>query len=371
MAKIRIAHFILAASLIASYVFANDYTSSYNRLNIILITDFFRALTQKKYNLALGKLERLKEVYPESPLFHNLSGDINESIIIAEAKKYLDTGDYDQAMAVLDRPARDSPSGQRLKTEREKLQGLIRVRDYVKHMPFSEADVAEEAFSQLPKPAFFGEDIHHFYSEWHKEQQSHLETLIFHEKKVLIDELLYEIDISLCTASGVGLIVLNQLLDLNNSKESQRPPWDNILHAFFPRTLDSQVVQKLVDDQIFLPEEQSALFAGNRNRLRELALCSAYRHGTETIRSKLIPVLQDKTASTLIGLLIKAEINFKRNEFFTGLKNFTNVYNLLGRLNGQDFSSEIGRNYLSNDVIPIPPSVYNVLFHLYYTQQFP
>ena len=367
---IKLISFILSISLLVNYVAGNDNEPSYNRLKAILITEFFRALTDKQYQMALDKLDRLRELYPESSVFNSLGREVKENMAIVEVKEFLDHGEYVHALDLLERSTTtDKPGTQRLAAEREKIKNLIRIRKYVKQMPSPTVEKAKNAFSHLPVPKAINGNVD-FYSNWYKNQKHNLEKLIFDEKKRLLGEILDEIDISICTSSGLYPLAISQLLLFLSDNVTPGILYNKVIRIFNMELQAEEIFDFFDNETVFRKDPSSSVPAGNQHRLQELAFCVAYLNGPEELKLKLAPKLKDKTFSTLTGLLLQTENNFRNGEAFIGFMNFTRLFRLFRRFDGERIYQAIEDEYLSDKLIPHVPCISSVFFHLYYLKDF-
>ena len=357
---------LVSTLLFAISVHAYDYARAHAGMKAIFITQLFRAVKQKDYALALEKLERLNALYPTSTKLSNLQGELLENIAIQETKEFLDRNDYEQAIQVLNDAMAGKPMSESLTVEQNRIKGLLLIKSYMEGMPYQQSKEAQIAFSQLPEPTLF-QGNSDFYRTWYSKQKENLERLIRNENQRLLQELIDEIDISLCTDSEIRPLIVAQLLILLNDEDIP-VDYQEILTGIantFPKQILSY--EKLRN----LPglNNRSLLF-GSENKLQELALYTLYRHGSSELIGDVAQTWENESVSTVSGLLMRTQNSFEKEEYFTALVNFVRLFRLLRNFDGRGIYDQILNTYLTNPLLPTTPSVHTVLFHLNYLQKF-
>ncbi|MFT5127730.1 MAG: hypothetical protein ACI8W8_001337 [Rhodothermales bacterium] len=317
----------------------------YERMVNHMVIDTFAAVESANHDLAINKLERLRELRPDRPLVYHLLNLQNESIAIGQARDYVMAGEYAAARAKIEAMLAEEGASRRLDGELRNIIALQQVAAYFEAQPFASVTDALRAIAQLPPAAAFASEN---YEEWLRIQHDFRDRAIRDTHHEAVNSTLKEIDLIMLGGDGQLELVCKRLRKL----EPQHP-FLKIHDALKDGSYDGRVKPYL-----------------HPSRVNDLALFAIYQAAGSTARPALAKQVLSRPHSSRTGFKLRVIAAIQERRFGSAL---LGLHALLAQAEDADLSDLGGElaGYFEQDDVKVRPTIDNVLNNLYRIQDQP
>ncbi len=182
----------------------------YDRLNVLLLRELFRALSDGEYSLAIRKLDRLADAMPDAPNIHVLQRRQIDNIAIARANQQIHEGDYAQALASLREARLEHGSSDQLDLAIEGMEKVLKVQEYIEDGVPDDPRRLAIAVDELPSEQIFNR-AREPYTAWLSAQRRLAANRLGDEKQELIRRTMEDLDLALVAGSTTADDLLKRL----------------------------------------------------------------------------------------------------------------------------------------------------------------
>jgi hypothetical protein len=318
-----------------------DYERMVNRM----VVDTFAAVQSSDHDLAINKLERLRELRPDRTLVYHMLNLQYESIAIKQARDYVMAGEYAPARAKIEAMLAEEGASRRLDNELQKIIALQQVAAYHDAQPFPSVTDALRAIALLPAAETFDSAK---YDEWLTIQHDFRDRAIRDTHHEAVNSALKEIDHILLGGEGNMEGVCERLRRL----EPQHPfleVHDALKGGDYPGSITR-----------FL----------HPSRVNDLALFSIYQGAGERAKSALAKQILPRPHSSHTGFKLRVLAAIQDRRWGSAL---LGLHALLAEAENADLS-DLGREmagYFEQREVTVQPSIDAMLNSLYQIQDQP
>jgi hypothetical protein len=340
----RLSHILLLATLVLASC-SKPPPPDYERMVNRMVIDTFAAVEAADHDLAINKLERLRELRPDRTLVYHLLNLQYESIAIGQSRDYVMAGEYAAARAKIEAMLAEEGASRRLDGELSKIVALQKVADYHDAQPFPSVTDALRAIAMLPPAKEFGSEK---YDEWLSIQHDFRDRAIRDTHHEAVNSALKEIDHVMLGGEGT----LDTICDRLRKLEPE--------HAFL-RVYDG------LKKGGFKGDLQSLL---HPSRVNDLALFSIYQASKPAARPALAKKILMREHSSRTGFKLRVIAAIQQRRFGSAL---LGLHALLAQAQDADLSDLGGElaSYFEQDEVKVRPTIDNVLNNLYRIQDQP
>ena len=326
----------------------------YNALETLILHEAFDAISEKNYQLAIHKLERMQELRPNAAIIHTLKSIQEENLAIQNARSFLHQKDIPSARDSLTEHIKTFGMSEKLLEEENKIENLIKIKNYTMKLPFKDADAALKAVANLPLPDKFTPELQG-YQKWQDEQIQMADHLAEVEKIRLIHEIMDEIDLNLVTSSELYLLNIAQIGTLNIDQSI----FNNWLHLIFG--LENTPTQSELQNSTCMfkgvDHWQSTFDYTIYNR--EILISKTGIKPANKIQKILTP-------ASLSGLFVHIKQLFRNKHCLNGYVEYKKLFGLTPDIQGDVLFRELNPRVTSDSKSPVLSlSIDSVLNHIY------
>lgn len=299
---------------------------------IQLLTDAFSALNKQQHELAITRLEKLEE----SQCANNLVRLEQQNIAIDTVSARLAEGDLVGAEVALNEVIVRTGSTPQIIRTRNQIQGLARIREYKRLLPFDEAERAAEEVARLAKPEVFDNNIS--YGKWLGTQHRMLQQLIRTERLRVTAEILNELDLALVKGQDSNIQNLYAQLRVVNPN-----------HPLSAAVLAPPESTKDIDPTTF----------------DLICFIQARYRGTKR-HAKVLSLYQNRKPASLCGEYLKADAAIAAGDMTGALLRLREIETFAGGMDSSRLRVPLNRmiNRVSVKATPSLPSILEVLYQL-------
>ena len=332
----------------------------YDRSNAIFITEFFSALEDNNFELALSKLQKLNELSGGASIFHELSQEIGENIAIGDAIVFLENDDIDGAARTLKKRIATEKSSSRMYTALRKIDALRRIESYLNNRPFESSDQAQSVLAEIAHKKDFLLDSTNF-QKWLGQEQKSIVKQRRSENSRLFREIVNEMDVAIVTDNRNLRAVQAQLLlfiDADNAISLLTG-----LSSSDPSTRDIELLSDFVhttDNEL----NESMLTSEDRWALGEIVAYHLYQSNNDHLCSEIEKFFGHRNPITLAGWLTRAQVKLRKGDTFSGYIDVIRIYKLLKRFDGRYFSRSMSKLLVADNRVSMSPNITAILGNL-------
>ena len=319
----------------------NDYDRMVNRM----VIDTFAAVESSNHDLAINKLERLRELRPDRTLVYHLLNMQYESIAIKQARDYVMAGEYAAARAKIEAMLAEEGASRRLDGELGKIVALQKVSGYLDAQPFPTVPDALRGIALLPPAEAFKSDK---YNVWLSDQHDFRDRAIRDTHHEAVNSALREVDRILLGGDGELETVIARLRRLE-PEHAFLKIHDALKEGDYPGNISS-----------FL----------HPSRVNDLALFTIYRGAGDRAKTALAKQILPRPHSSGTGFKLRVLAAIQERRWGSAL---LGLHALLDQAEAADLS-DLGHSmagYFEQESITVRPTVDNMLNNLYRIQDQP
>lgn len=334
---------LLAVLLLASC--SKPPPPDYERMVNHMVIDTFAAVEKADHDLAINKLERLRELRPEGELVYHLLNLQYESIAISQARDYVMAGEYAAARAKIEMMLAEEGASRRLTGELRKIIDLQKVAGYHDAQPFPSVTDALRAIAQLPPSEAFGSEK---YEEWLSIQHEFRARAIRDTHHEAVNSALKEIDHIMLGGKGTLELVCERLRKLEPQHALLRV-LDELKAGSYTGTIKSLL---------------------QPSRVNDLALFAIYQAAGPTVRPALAKQVLTRPHSSRTGFKLRVIAAIQQRRFGSALLGLHALLAESGDADLSDLGGEMA-GYFEQDDVKVRPTIDNVLNNIYRIQDQP
>ncbi len=326
----------------------------YNALETLILHETFNAISEKNYQLAINKLERMQELRPNAAIIYTLKSIQEENLAIQNARGFLVKKELISAKDSLNQHIQYYGISEKLLEEKNKIENMIKIENYQRNLPIDDADKALEAVANLPSPEKFLTNSRE-YKKWRDDQIQMAEHLAEVEKNRLIHEIMDEMDYNLVTSSNLYLLNIAQIGTLNINQTT----YNNWLHLIFG----------LENISTSLESQKGRFLFNGVDHWQSTFDFNIYNSEAHNLDSEINVLTKSKkkiTPATLSGLFIHTKQLFRDHNYLKGYLEYKNLLEITPNMQAMALSKELSSSLnLHNNSSGLPLSIDSVLNHIY------
>ena len=341
---------------------------AYDRMNTIFITEFFNAIGENDYNLALTKLDRIHELPYNSTIYYDLVKTLKENIAIEDVENQLKQDEYAKALAHFEEVISDGGKSKRIMAEKSKVEGLIELNNYLSKGLNKDAEEAKKEYDILPKPEHISitSDL---YKSWYLREKAIIDLGLKQEAIRLIHEIIDELDMTIITDSPRYSIVRDGLIQLLSTKSSS-DEWEYLLSG----NLDFSSLKdrgREEDGSKTYSQKRSIFLSEHQERLLEFSCYHLFQQENEETKNEIRGFFREKIPTTWTGKMLDTQLSFWEGHYFTGMVKLNELYENLTVFDGERIYRTGTEEYFKEAKQPIRPTLSGLFYHLHFIQSLP